>query len=171
MSEASIEAYQPPLQQQQQYAQYQPGRMGRLMWRLRARTPRWTAPLLALGCIGGALGYTMWSTPAESGADALPSCLVKLTTGLDCPGCGGTRAAWYLLQGDLPAAARHHLLFVFGVPFAIYMYVAWAGKVAFGWKLPQLRVGPTAVAVFIVAWVLFMVARNLPWAPFTYFFV
>ena len=24
-----------------------------------------------------------------------------LTTGLDCPGCGGTRAAWYLMHGDL----------------------------------------------------------------------
>ncbi len=61
-------------------------------------------------------------------ADAAPSCLLKLTTGFTCPGCGGTRAAWYLLHGDLGAAARHHLLFVFAVPFLIYMYVAWAGR-------------------------------------------
>ena len=46
-----------------------------------------------------------------------PTCLLKLTTGLDCPGCGGTRALWYLLHGDLPAAARHHFLFVFALPF------------------------------------------------------
>jgi hypothetical protein len=145
--------------------------MTRLMWRVRARTPRWAVPLMALGCIGGAVGYTLWANPAAGSADAIPTCLVKLTTGLDCPGCGGTRAAWYLLQGDLPAAARHHLLFVFAVPFAIYLYVAWAGKAAFGWRLPQLRIGPTAVGLFIGAWALFMVLRNLPWAPFTYFYV
>lgn len=147
------------------------GRMTRLVDGLRARTPRWAAPLAALGCIGGALGYTLWSNPAASGADAIPTCLVKLTTGFDCPGCGGTRAAWYLMNGDLPAAARHHLLFVFAVPFVIYMYVAWAGRLAFGWNLPQLRIGPRAIAVFLGAWGLFMVLRNLPWEPFTYFYV
>lgn len=127
--------------------------------------------MAVLGCIGGAVGYTLWSNPVDGGADAIPTCLVKLTTGFDCPGCGGTRAAWYLMHGDLPAAARHHLLFVFSVPFVVYLYLAWAGKVAFGWKLPQLRVGPKAVGVFLGAWGLFMVLRNLPWEPFTYFYV
>ncbi|WP_117211810.1 DUF2752 domain-containing protein [Allorhizocola rhizosphaerae] len=139
--------------------------------RLRARTPAWLAPLAVLGCVGAALGYTAWANPAAGGADAMPTCLIKLTTGLDCPGCGGTRAAWYLMQGDIPAAARHHLLFVFAVPFVLYMYVAWAGKVAFGWRLPQIRIGPAVVGIFLGAWGLFMVMRNLPWEPFTYFYV
>lgn len=146
-------------------------RVTRFSDRLVSRTPRWLAPLAVLGCIGGALGYTMWSNPAASGADSIPSCLVKLTTGLDCPGCGGTRAAWYLMHGDLPAAARHHLLFVFAVPFLLYLYVAWAGKTAFGWKLPQLHLGPMTLAWFLGAWGVFMVLRNLPWPPFTHFFV
>lgn len=138
---------------------------------IRAHTPVWAAPLAALGCIGGALGYTLWADPAHVGADATPTCLVKMLTGFDCPGCGGTRAAWFLMQGDLPAAARHHLMFVFAVPFLIYMYVAWAGNVTFKWKLPQLAITPKTVAWFLGAWGVFMVLRNLPWAPFTYFFV
>jgi hypothetical protein len=146
-------------------------RASRLALWLQARTPRWAGPLAALGCIGGALGYTILTNPTDSTADGLPTCLVKLTTGLDCPGCGGTRAAWYLLHGDLPAAARHHLVFVFAVPFLIYLYVAWAGNMAFGWKLPQLRISPKTIAWFLGAWGVFMVLRNLPWAPFTYFFV
>lgn len=135
------------------------------------RTPGWVAPLAVLGCTGAAIGYTLWADPAKADADGIPSCLVKLTTGLDCPGCGGTRAAWYLLQGDLPAAARHHLLFVFVVPLLVYAYVVWAGRVAFGWKLPSLSVSPAMLGWLLAAWGIFMVARNLPWAPFTYFFV
>lgn len=147
------------------------GKMTRLMYGIGSRMPRWAAPLAVLGCAAGALGYTQWADPTNSAADAIPTCLVKLTTGLDCPGCGGTRAAWYLMHGDLGAAARHHLMFVFMVPFVIYLYVAWAGQLIFGWKLPQFRIGPTAIAVFVSAWALFMVLRNLPWAPFTYFYV
>lgn len=139
--------------------------------RLVTHSPRWLAPLAVLGCIGGAVGYTMLTNPVGAGAESIPSCLVKLTTGLDCPGCGGTRAAWYLLHGDLPAASRHHLLFVFAVPFLLYLYMAWAGKTAFGWKLPQLTLGPKLLGVSLGIWGLFMILRNLPWAPFTYFFV
>ncbi|WP_091554647.1 DUF2752 domain-containing protein [Micromonospora pattaloongensis] len=150
---------------------HQPDRLTRFVYRWSARAPRWLAPVTALGCIAGAVGYTVISDPTDSAADAIPSCLLKLTTGLDCPGCGGTRAAWYLLHGDLPAAARHHLLFVFAVPFLIYLYVAWAGRTWFGWRLPQLRMTPAAVGLFLGAWLAFSVLRNLPWAPFSWLYV
>lgn len=133
--------------------------------------PVWVAPVAALVCMTGAVGYTLAVDPTASGAGDPPTCLLKYTTGFDCPGCGGTRAAWYLLHGDLPAAARHHALFVFAVPFLLWMYAAWAGKRVFGWRLPQLTLGPTALGVFLGVWGLFSVLRNLPWAPFTWFFV
>jgi hypothetical protein len=149
----------------------EPDRLTRLVDRLRARLPRWAAPLAALGCIAAAGGYTLWADPASSTPDAVPTCLLKLTTGLDCPGCGGTRAAWYLLHGDLPAAARHHLLFVFAVPFLLYLYVAWAGRLVFGWRLPQLEITPRVIGVFLAVWGVFSVVRNLPWAPFDALYV
>nr|WP_203719393.1 DUF2752 domain-containing protein [Asanoa siamensis] len=161
----------PPVFLPPSYAPPRRGRVGRAYLRMLDRVPRWLGPLAVLGCIGGAVGYTLVSNPTDSASDAPPTCILKLTTGLDCPGCGGTRAAWYLLHGDLPAAARHHLLFVFAVPFVIYLYIAWAAQTAFGRKLPQLRIPPLALAVFMGAWLAFSILRNLPWAPFTWFYV
>ncbi|MFC7550802.1 DUF2752 domain-containing protein [Plantactinospora sp. GCM10030261] len=146
-------------------------RLTRLVLRMHARAPRWVVPLAALGCIGAAMGYTLLSNPTVSAPDAAPTCLLKLTTGLDCPGCGGTRAMWYLLHGDLPAAARHHLVWVFVLPFLIYLYVAWAVERVWGRQLPKLRITPRALGFGLAAWAVFTVARNLPWAPFTAFYV
>ncbi|WP_422770766.1 DUF2752 domain-containing protein [Plantactinospora sp. WMMC1484] len=153
------------------YHYAEPDRLTRWVNRFQARAPRWLAPVAALGCVAGAVGFTLITDPTRSAPDAAPTCFLKLTTGLDCPGCGGTRAFWYLLHGDLPAAARHHLLFVFAVPFLIYLYVAWAGRQLFGWRLPQLEITPRAIGIFLAAWGAFSVLRNLPWAPFDAFYV
>ncbi|WBB81850.1 DUF2752 domain-containing protein [Micromonospora sp. WMMD882] len=149
----------------------EPDRFTRFVVRLYDRAPRWAVPLAALGCVGAGVAYALVSDPTRAAPDALPTCLLKLTTGLDCPGCGGTRALWYVLHADLPAAARHHFLFVFALPFLAYLFVAWAGQQAFGWRLPQLRIGPKVIGGFLVAWLVFSVARNLPWAPFTALYV
>ena len=109
--------------------------------------------------------------PAAGDAFSTPNCLVKITTGFDCPGCGGTRAFWYLMHGNVAAAARNHLVAVFAAPFLVYMYIAWAGRQAFGWTLPMLRIGPKTISVFLAVWAVFSIARNLPWAPFTWFYV
>lgn len=153
------------------YAPPEPDRLTRFANRLAARSPRWLAPVAALGCMASAVGYTMIVDPTDGAADAAPTCLLKLTTGFDCPGCGGTRAFWYLLHGNLPAAARHHILFIFALPFLIYLYVAWAGQQIFKRRLPQLRITPTTIGVFLVVWMLFTLARNLPWPPFTWLYV
>nr|MDT0657106.1 DUF2752 domain-containing protein [Micromonospora sp. DSM 115978] len=153
------------------YQYPEPDRLTRFVNRVQARAPRWAAPVAVLGCAAAAIGYTLYTDPTRSAPDALSTCVVKLTTGLDCPGCGGTRAFWYVLNGDLPAAARHHIMFVFVLPFLAYLYLAWAGRHLFGWKLPQLRVTPTMLGVFLGGWLVFSVLRNLPWVPFTWFYV
>ena len=154
-----------------QYIPAEPDRFTRFITRLYERSPRWAAPLAALGCMVSAVGYTVYTDPTVSAPDAYPTCLLKLTTGLDCPGCGGTRAFWYVLNGDLPAAARHHIMFVFALPFLLYLYVAWAARHTFGWRVPQLRLSPTVIGGFLAAWMVFSVLRNLPWAPFTWLYV
>jgi hypothetical protein len=153
------------------YAQAKPDVITRFAQRMWTRSPVWAAPFALLVCMGGAVGYTLASHPAEAGAGDPPTCLLKYTTGFVCPGCGGTRAAWFLLHGDVPAAARHHAIFVFAVPFLIYMYVAWAGKRLFNWRLPQFSVKPAVLVAFLVVWGVWSVLRNLPWAPFTAFYV
>ena len=153
------------------YTEYRPDRITRMFMRLNAKSPMWLAPLSVLTCIAGAAAYTVVTHPTDAAAGESPTCLLKYTTGFDCPGCGGTRAAWYLLHGNLGAAARHHAVFVFAVPFLLWMYVAWAGRRLFGWNLPQLKLSPRAVGVFLAVWGVWSVARNLPWSPFTSLYV
>lgn len=147
-----------------------PGRFARFVLRMWSRSPRWLAPAAILVCLGGAVAHVLIREPVD-GAAATPTCLLKMTTGFDCPGCGGTRAFYYLVQADLPAAARHHLVFVFAVPFLIYAYLVWAGDRIFRWRLPQLRPSPLMVGIFLSAVGAFAVLRNLPWPPFTWFYV
>ncbi|ASW54082.1 DUF2752 domain-containing protein [Plantactinospora sp. KBS50] len=146
-------------------------RLTRWVLRMHARAPRWSAPLAALGCMAAAATYTLISNPTTSAPDAPATCLLKLTTGLDCPGCGGTRAMWYLLHGDLPAAARHHLIWVFVLPFLLYLYLSWAMERGFGVRLPKLRISSRTIGLVLAVWVAFSIARNLPWAPFTALYV
>jgi hypothetical protein len=149
-----------------------PDAFSRLITRASRRTPAWAGPAALAGCCAAASAYVLlWGNPTDSGADDMPSCLVRLTTGYDCPGCGGTRAFWYLLHGDLPAAAHHHMLFVFAVPFLIYAYVAWAAGTMFNVRLPQLRISMRGISIILGVWAVFTVLRNLPFAPFSLFYV
>ncbi len=147
------------------------GRLARFIVRSWERSPHWAGVAAVTACVGGAVAYTLIADPVNSAANLPPTCLVKLTTGFDCPGCGGTRAAWYLLHGNLALAARHHAIFVFAVPFLLYGYVAWAANTALRWKVPMLRPSPIVIGIFLSAWVFFAVLRNLPWAPFTWLYV
>jgi hypothetical protein len=144
---------------------------GGFMTRQIAKSPAWLGPLSALVCFAGGVAYALAMNPTESGAFASPTCIVKLTTGFDCPGCGGTRAFWYLLHGNVPAAARSHIIAVFAAPFMVYMYIAWTANRVFHRRLPYLNISPRTVAIFIGVWFAFTILRNLPWAPFTWMFV
>ncbi len=152
-------------------APQRPDPVTRLILGIGRRLPVWAMPVSILVCFLGGVAYVLLANPTDADATSSPSCLVRLSTGFDCPGCGGTRAFWFLLHGDLPAAARSHMVAVFAAPFLVYLYVAWAAGRLFGWKLPQLRVSPRAVSLFLAVWAAFAILRNLPWAPFTWFYV
>lgn len=148
-----------------------PNRFTRVMTRLYARSPRWAAPAAIAVCFAGAASYVWISNPTDGGPADVPTCLVKLSTGFDCPGCGGTRAFYYLMHGNIPAAARHHAMAVFGAPFLVWLYVGWAARQAFGWTVPVPRISAKTVSIFLATWTVFMVIRNVPVAPFTSLYV
>jgi hypothetical protein len=52
-----------------------------------------------------------------SAYDFYPICQFHRLTGLNCPGCGGTRALYALLHGNFSAAFRDNALFVCGSVF------------------------------------------------------
>lgn len=153
------------------YAPPEQDRITAFVTRLVDRTPRWVGPVASLGGIFGAVAYTLAVHPTSLWASTHPTCLMRVLTGFDCPGCGGTRSAWYLIHGDLADAARHHAIFVFAVPFMAYMYVVWMLNTLFGLRLPQLRLSTRSIMLLMAAWGVFSVVRNLPWEPFTFLYV
>lgn len=53
----------------------------------------------------------------------LAACAVRRRCGLPCPGCGGTRAFYYLFQGEFVKSFRFHPAVLFGV-FAFFHFMA-----------------------------------------------
>ncbi|MCW1883719.1 DUF2752 domain-containing protein [Luteolibacter flavescens] len=117
---------------------------------------------LAIVCLPGALllrGTASWWSAA------MPSCMVRDLTGLHCPGCGGTRCATRLLEGDLAGALSMNpaVVLIAASALGIVATSVWQesrGRAATGvppWLL-------WTVAIFVL---FFSLVRNLPWWPFT----
>jgi len=148
-----------------------PGRFGKLWLKLK-NSPAWVAPAALLTCFVGLAATVLATDPTD---DLGPTtCAFKLVTGFDCPGCGGTRAFYYVLTLNLPEAARNHALAVFAAPFLAYLYISWALRRVFPsvtWRLPQFRLTASMASMFLIAWGAYWVIRNLPFAPFTLLYV
>ena len=90
-----------------------------------------------------------------------PVCLFHQLTGLNCPGCGGTRSAYALLHGNVALALKDNALFV----------VLLAAAVARGLWIAVKTIRRQPVGQFVPVGVLwaalaaaavFTVLRNLP---------
>ncbi|MCW1921557.1 DUF2752 domain-containing protein [Luteolibacter arcticus] len=120
----------------------------------------WT--LLAVAGVAGALllrvSSSWWST-------ALPGCLIHEWTGLSCPGCGGTRCAVRLLQGDLAGALTMNaaVVLIAAAGFGVVGRAVWRE-----WKGQPVHGVPPWLAWSLAGLVVvFGLVRNLPWWPFT----
>lgn len=98
----------------------------------------------------------------------LPGCLFHRFTGLNCPGCGMTRAAYSTLHGRIGEAFRFNPLGMILLPLAcVGVVIETLGWVR-GKPLPfRLNVG--SAGAWAIVWLVigFWVLRNLPWWPFT----
>jgi hypothetical protein len=148
-----------------------PNAFNRFFLALYEKSPRWMAPAAVLVCFLSAAAFVWVWNPTDAGANSGPTCIIKMTTGFDCPGCGGTRAFYYLMHGNIPEAARHHAMAVFAAPFLVWLYVAWAVKTVWGKQIPVPTISARTISFFIAAWGVFMVIRNIPVAPFTSLYV
>lgn len=75
--------------------------------------------LAGLGALAGFFLFRVWAPPSGR-QNAV--CLLRLLTGIPCPGCGMTRAFAHLAKGEWAAAARSHLL---AFPLAAELAGAW----------------------------------------------
>lgn len=89
-----------------------------------------------------------------------PPCLFHLATGLYCPGCGGTRAAYLALHGDFAGAMSQNALYTLAFPAAVgylaaLLWFALSGRWLLRWK-PKFRLTVALVSILLV----FAVLRN-----------
>jgi hypothetical protein len=94
-----------------------------------------------------------------------PVCEFHQLTGLNCPGCGATRALYALLHGDVATALHDNalllLLMVAGAGRGLWLaWESYRGR-TMGDFFPQ-----HSLWVLLVVTVVFGVVRNLPWFSF-----
>jgi hypothetical protein len=121
-----------------------------------SREPRWldAAAGMLLAALSAAVllgrpGHAAW----------LPPCPLHALTGFFCPGCGSTRALYYLLHGHLFAALGENALAVILFPFVVYELIALLTR-----RLPSLsaRLRPSSLWTLLTVVILFAVLRNIP---------
>jgi hypothetical protein len=120
-------------------------------------------PILLLGGIG----VLSW-LDADKSRVLLP-CLVNRLLGIDCIGCGATRALQALLHGDLEKAASANLFMLVWLPLPLWSVLREWLQAIFGRPIiPPIRDHRWLMITLIVSALLFFILRNLPWAPFNW---
>jgi hypothetical protein len=141
--------------------------------------PRWirrpvdaqaTRDVAVFVALGAALsGVYALSGPLHVG---LP-CLLRLTTGWDCPLCGGTRMGAAVLRGDLVAAwYANPVALVGGSVLLVWLAGAvlyQAGVLRRPLPRPRGTVGRIVAGALLLVLVVFAVGRNLPFGPLAAF--
>jgi hypothetical protein len=117
------------------------------------------APLRFVAWLGVALAADVALNPTHN---HVPLCPLHAFTGLDCPFCGGLRAAVELTRGRFTQAAQDNLVFVALLPLIAAWWLDWILQ-ARGAR--QRRALPRSAVIALTAvLVIFGVVRNLPFA-------
>jgi len=115
--------------------------------------------LIAGMAITGGAAVIFFFNPGTSGF--YPVCLFHQLTGLNCPGCGATRASYALLHGHFRAALQDNALFVFGLA-GLAVRGAWFVAAKRAGRPAGAFVPATILWGFLVVGIVFSILRNLP---------
>ena len=115
--------------------------------------------LLLLGAV-----YVFAFEPGKTGI--FPPCVFRQLTGLQCPGCGSTRALHQLLHGHFVAAFTLNPLFVIATPLLLYVLLNYT-TLSFRGITPKPNALPARyIYLIFVVIVSFWILRNTPLYPF-----
>jgi uncharacterized protein DUF2752 len=117
-----------------------------------------TIAAAAMAAFALVVGVVYHFSPAEYGF--YPRCPFYAATHLLCPGCGATRAFYWLLHGDLRAAWHYNALFTALVPFLAGWFAFCCYRLMRYDRFPRVPVPRGVVVGLVVAAVLFTIGRN-----------
>ena len=125
------------------------------------------AASVACGLLALAIVAFLLRQYGPTGLPWLPGCTLHNLTGLNCPGCGMTRAAYAMLQGRLGDAFRLNPLGMILLPVASVglgiELINWAREK----PLPfRIKIGARGVWILIGIIIGFGILRNIPLWPF-----
>ncbi|MEZ5211014.1 DUF2752 domain-containing protein [Gordonia sp. PP30] len=126
---------------------------------------RIAGPATILAGVAAAGTFIWFADPSKPGG-IMPVCPTHALLGIDCPGCGMSRAIYYLEHGELGTALHYNAvgvvaLALLAVSFVTYTIGLWRGRAVRGWQ--NWRHTPTVALVVTLVW---FVIRNIPIAPF-----
>lgn len=116
-------------------------------------------PVGVAGLLTAGVVYIATHNPHE-GAIA-PTCMLLATTGHWCPSCGGTRAVYDLLHGDLAGALHMNAFVVLVLLPAAVVGLAWWAAHALGLRVPHMQPRAWHLAAFLAATLSFWAVRNV----------
>ncbi len=106
----------------------------------------------------------LWAVdPVESAWSGwLPKCMIKQLTGLQCPGCGITRAAHAVLHGHFAEALSYNLFFIVSIPYLIAVgLVSYVPALYRNHSIRRVVLGVPLAVTYVVLFVIWFVVRNL----------
>ena len=119
----------------------------------------WFAVTVCSIAMAGAGAVLYFFNPSTHGF--YPVCEFHELTGLNCPGCGGTRAAYELLHGHILGALHDNALLVLSLAALAGRGVWFAARKARNRPVPVF-LPPKGLWAFLVIAIVFTVVRNLP---------
>ena len=120
--------------------------------------PKWHPWVVAGAALGSLAFLRLFEQPLVY---FLPPCPLHAFTGLNCPGCGATRATRALLHGDIVAAFHFNALYVTLLPLVGIFLVQYN-------LLPRPYRGSRRLGLgLLITAIVFGIVRNIPMAPFT----
>lgn len=114
----------------------------------------------ALALVGVVALIVLWRIE-PAGQSFFPRCWLHQTTGLQCPGCGATRAVHEVLNGRIRDAFRLNALVVLALPFLAGMGLRQAWGLRTGRWWPNPLESPWVIAVLAGLVLGFGVGRNI----------